>query len=745
MILPSEKVALQNKQATRYTLPGKAHGTISFGVDRALGNFFQYDPAPDGPPAIDEDRLKQHEIVALLKKWGQPSSWLDKAVSAYMMDIDPGQVGLRGLRASEVLLLPSELRGVSKGAKFPKGETMTIEEVAAVVGPEFKEMNENPPPSVVKVMEEMQKKAGPEEDALSEFRRRGVAPTEAQQLLNLYDKYKGRDENIASKLSDKYGVEYRFLLGILSRYRRAQEGLLRGASELLPVEVKARFHEGPPGAKEFEDWKEDQPQEFQDDWDENTDEHKDKFKEARLVWATLPRVAGLDEFDQEILESLVYMTEMGDVPIKIPDLMRSLAWPKTYQKGFVSKLRELSRQGLVVESPEGYSARLASVRRARFEEGPEGTKQFEAWMKKQPKETQEDWAKYTEENKDKFKEASWPSAMSPQSVTVYRRLKEWAQNNAHKYRDTDSLASALARQAGHPDWADEPTHWVYEIAYDIRDSQGGMAMYADDRASIPEEFALLEEAMFAEGESVALKDLPQELQDNVNDPPPEVQKLKDELTGVSEEAMFDKEGPALPVEMYASETRTRSTWEKAAASGLYGYTRAIQTDVEATIRKAQKRASVLARGIYAKDENVVPFLLKHAKRANSMPAKLLLAAMKDLGPKIPEKTASEKTSGLGMYGVATKTARLGLSACSELRAFVGEAASDLHQRRVAGYPHITGFLKQHHKEAKCEYSRLILGCYPDAPEEASSKKASGDSVKLASGEVLEGGSLVWEE
>jgi hypothetical protein len=43
-------------------------------------------------------------------------------------------------------------------AKFPEGKEMTIDEVAAVVGPEFKEMNENPPASVKKVRKKMEGK-----------------------------------------------------------------------------------------------------------------------------------------------------------------------------------------------------------------------------------------------------------------------------------------------------------------------------------------------------------------------------------------------------------------------------------------------------------------------------------------------------------------------------------------------------------------------------------------------------------
>ena len=44
-------------------------------------------------------------------------------------------------------------------AKFPKGEKMTVQEVAEVVGPEFAEMNENPPEAVLAIREQMAKQA----------------------------------------------------------------------------------------------------------------------------------------------------------------------------------------------------------------------------------------------------------------------------------------------------------------------------------------------------------------------------------------------------------------------------------------------------------------------------------------------------------------------------------------------------------------------------------------------------------
>lgn len=94
------------------------------------------------------------------------------------------------------MLLPSE-----RHAKFPAGVSMTVDEVAEVVGDSFKEMNENPPPEVVKLREEMTGKT-------------------------------------------------------------------------------ARFEEGPEGAKQFDAWMKKQPKEVQDDWAKYTEENGDKFKTA---------------------------------------------------------------------------------------------------------------------------------------------------------------------------------------------------------------------------------------------------------------------------------------------------------------------------------------------------------------------------------------------------------------------------------------------------------------------------------
>jgi hypothetical protein len=321
-------------------------------------------------------------------------------------------------------------------------------------------------------------------------------------------------------------------------------------------------------------------------------------------------------------------------------------------------------------------------------------------------------------------------------------------------------------------------------------SRGRLAFGPKKSSEMPSEagFETAEESMFAKGEDVPLSDLPEELQKNVEDPPPAVEKVKQEL---EEESMMEKHDQALlPVELVrlAAARRQRLTWsQRQAAGGLYGYTKRTQRDVEATTRKVQKRAETIAKALHRKDAASVAFLKAHSKRAKSASAKLLLHAMRSIGPKVASerqaaqirqaglsfdtfsdselanlakagqelqkkwpkdfktpdvernlkaldqeiqkrksKTASERESGdkvaRGLYGHPTKTARLALAACADLRSYAGEAAYDLHSRRMAMFDKLTGFMKEHSKTARCGYTKMVLGCYPDGPEGKTAKK-----------------------
>ena len=77
--------------------------------------------------------------------------------------------------------------------------------------------------------------------------------------------------------------------------------------------------------------------------------------------------------------------------------------------------------------------------------------------------------------------------------------------------------------------------------------------------------------------------------------------------------------------------------------GLYGYTKKVQADCEACSRKLSRKVGGIARAAWNKDDRVAGFLQTHAKRGKSASAKLLLAALKDIGPKVAsagDKTAS---------------------------------------------------------------------------------------------------------
>lgn len=225
-------------------------------------------------------------------------------------------------------------------------------------------------------------------------------------------------------------------------------------------------------------------------------------------------------------------------------------------------------------------------------------------------------------------------------------------------------------------------------------------------------------------------------------PPPEVVRVREEM-----------EGKTASVDLLPSEVAAYQ--KEAAASGLYGFTKGTQKDAESAIKKAQRKAASIAKMLYGKDERTVDFLKAHAKRANSKSAKLILAAMSTIGPRVASASnlsdsfgnrnaaKYEKTAG-GLYGFPTKTARMALVACSDLRAYIGEVTYDLHSRRAAQYDHLTGFFKQHSKAARCHYASMMLDCYPDGPASQQKVASQDDMLRLAFVPDAEGGWLEWE-
>jgi hypothetical protein len=178
---------------------------------------------------------------------------------------------------------------------------------------------------------------------------------------------------------------------------------------------------------------------------------------------------------------------------------------------------------------------------------------------------------------------------------------------------------------------------------------------------------------------------------------------------------------------------------KSAATGNYGFTKAMQKDIDVASRRIAKAATTIARKAHGKDARIADFLVAHAKRGKSMSARVLITALQEMAPKLAadvemgrwaspaerlqelreasgtaEPTPQGKEAKYGMYGYRSKTSKLGLGACSDLRHEAGRIGSDLHRRRHTAHTKISEYLKTHCKESGCDYSKLLMAGYPAA-------------------------------
>lgn len=148
-------------------------------------------------------------------------------------------------------------------------------------------------------------------------------------------------------------------------------------------------------------------------------------------------------------------------------------------------------------------------------------------------------------------------------------------------------------------------------------------------------------------------------------------------------------------------------------SGMYGYTKSVQGMCEVANRRINKHAALAIKKAAQRDPRILDFLGAHAKRAKSLPARILLASYKNA---MPKAAAIEKEAGprhYGAYGYPAKTANMGFNLCSQMREHAGVVAADLHRRKAAMYVKITGFLGAHGKQGKSGASKLLLSVYPD--------------------------------
>jgi hypothetical protein len=173
--------------------------------------------------------------------------------------------------------------------------------------------------------------------------------------------------------------------------------------------------------------------------------------------------------------------------------------------------------------------------------------------------------------------------------------------------------------------------------------------------------------------------------------------------------------------------------------GLYGYPKPIVSSCETAAKRLNRRAAGLMHTAIKRDKHILSFLEMHAGRGGSHAARVLLGAYKSSMPQTtwgdenPEfdfgVVASTKEAGrmYGMYGFPSKTAKMGLSACTAVREAAGVIGAEMHRRKAAQHGRITGFFGEHAKTAKCTACDLILSCYPAV--DFKFRRASGEEPK----------------
>lgn len=632
---------------------------IALNGDAAAGLDYEtlwIDNAKDSSFCKTEKRPYDVVVVAIL------AAGRDINPLKFLVKSDGGPSVFRAVRGSEIT------------AKFEKGVSMTVDEVAEVVGPEFKEMNENPPPSVVKVMEEMQGKTAakrtthledPKKPGFNLCGEKSYPETKAdgpRETTCFYCKSAWEKSHGGHMASERLSID---MFADILKDSKFEKGVSVPVSE-LPEELQDNVNDPPPAVKKlteelknkqasgvlamdmfaealkegkFEEGKpadptENMSEEDAAEWHRQNDEHKDEFKGA-----STPAQRSDDE-NNAVVENFFHKSAaqpqgaaqkaiMGYLESHEPgeyaltDMARTMRG--MHFKSILSAAQALNKNGLVTFDGVNVSTAKAS----------KTADMSDLWV---------GWVEDSEGNMTRFFPPAPRGAVKRQVMKV---PGEWKVMNAGNALKKDLNPDSIS-----PQWfAKLPTS-----------DKGELRAFLDT-------------------------------------------------------------APGLTV-------------GKTAATGLYGFTKATEGACGAGVNKLQKAAKKIAANLYAKDESSPSFLSKHAAKGGSKTASMLLKAMESLGPLAQiNKTAGR--SGTGLYGFSEKTAKLGLTACNDLHHEAGVIAGDLFARKGADPVKVAGYLASHAKKAKCPYAALLGECAPDAPT-VIAKKTATDFLASGEEDEIEG-------
>lgn len=139
---------------------------------------------------------------------------------------------------------------------------------------------------------------------------------------------------------------------------------------------------------------------------------------------------------------------------------------------------------------------------------------------------------------------------------------------------------------------------------------------------------------------------------------------------------------------------------KTAASGNYGYTKAVQKDVEVALRKLEKKVHSLARMVENKHPEAGSYFSTRCQGSNCNASKALGGAC--LLNQKPKRMVA------GPLGFKPNCARASHKAITDLILYSGEVAHSLHSKSRNHVP----YLETHAKKKRCPLTKLLLENYP---------------------------------
>lgn len=139
---------------------------------------------------------------------------------------------------------------------------------------------------------------------------------------------------------------------------------------------------------------------------------------------------------------------------------------------------------------------------------------------------------------------------------------------------------------------------------------------------------------------------------------------------------------------------------KQSAGGMYGFTKAIQKDVEVALRRLEKKVDSLARFVESKHPEAGSFFMDRGSNF-SCPASQALGD-RCLVFKRPSRVLS------GPMGYKPSCAKASHKAICDLMMYAGEVATGLYHKNRNHLP----YLERHIKESSCPLTRLLLEAHP---------------------------------